>query len=68
MTVETTIVAVVVGAAVALLALRLYRSFRPGDQVGCGSCGCHTGDRTETEVLGRRIDLVQIGVNQDKEP
>lgn len=59
---EMIIVALVVGASAAYLGWRLHRAMRGGDG-GCGgSCSCEPGAKDASRVLGRRMDLIQLGV------
>ncbi len=64
MTGELIIVALIVGACALFLIRQIYRSLLAGDPGACGgACGCDAGGKTESEVLGRRIDLIQIGAD-----
>lgn len=58
---EMIIVALVVGASAAYLGWRLYGAMRGADG-GCGgSCSCDSGGKDASRVLGRRVDLIQLG-------
>lgn len=59
---ELILVLVAIASAVSYLVWRVMYSLRSGSHATCGDCECGRSKNEESDRLGRRIELLSIGL------